>query len=75
MAAVIVGEPSAQHYTAIIADKDFSSALINSIVVSCSTIILTMALSIPAAFGISHLQKTAMRRLLTLVLHSGRRQR
>ncbi|RWD38284.1 MAG: carbohydrate ABC transporter permease [Mesorhizobium sp.] len=65
---VIVGEPSAQHYTAIIADKDFSSALINSIVVSCSTIILTMALSIPAAFGISHLQKTAMRRLLTLVL-------
>ncbi|WP_050596629.1 carbohydrate ABC transporter permease [Mesorhizobium ciceri] len=65
---VIVGEPSGQHYAAIIADKEFSSALINSIIVSMSTVVLTMTLSIPAAFGISHLQKKAMRRLLTLVL-------
>lgn len=59
-----------QHYSAVFADQRFMRALGNSVIVSVVVTVLSVALSVPAAYGLTRLVRRGSRPILVGILSS-----
>lgn len=65
---VLIGHFTFENYRAVLSDSAFMHSLLNSVAVSSGTVVLSMALALPAAYGLSRLRSMAKAGLLSWVL-------
>lgn len=51
----LIFTPTFESYHAIFTDADFLSAIVNSLVVACSSVLLSLLIAAPAAFALRNL--------------------
>lgn len=59
-----------QHYAAVFSDERFMRSLLNSVIVSVAVTVLSVALSVPAAYGLTRLVRRGSRPILVGILSS-----
>lgn len=65
---VLVGSPTLANYEAVLGDRKFVHSFWNSVIVSSATVVFSMILAVPAAYGLSRLCSRAKAGLLSWVL-------
>ena len=58
---VLVATPTLANYRAVLGDEKFLHSLMNSLIVASGTVVVTMLLAMPAAYGLSRLRAARAR--------------
>ncbi|SFX97785.1 multiple sugar transport system permease protein [Paracoccus pantotrophus] len=65
---VLVGDVTLENYRQVLSDSTFMRSFLNSVLVSAGTVVASMLLALPAAYGLSRLRSVAKAGLLSWVL-------